>query len=158
MGVVTLDQVENQIARGFRYLLFSPEIEALFRKEYAAERVRLAVIWGVIGVFIYDLVYFGDRTMLPDVFSELLVARFLVFTPFVIGCILAVRRWPDALLYDVLAVAIPVLGVTLPMAAATQSTSSYLFVYQNGNSAAFLFFVIALRPRFFAVVIGLALM
>ncbi|SDA58141.1 GGDEF domain-containing protein [Sinorhizobium sp. NFACC03] len=158
MGVVTLDQVENQIARGFRYLQFSPEIEALFRKEYAAERVRLAVIWGVIGVFIYDLVYFGDRTMLPDVFNELLVARFLVFTPFVIGCILAVRRWPNALLYDVLAVAIAVLGVTLPMAAATQSASSYLFVYQNGNSAAFLFFVIALRPRFFAVVIGLALM
>ncbi|MGN7878851.1 hypothetical protein [Ensifer sp. 22460] len=92
MGVVTLDQVENQIARGFRYLLFSPEIEALFRKEYAAERVRLAVIWGVIGVFIYDLVYFGDRTMLPDVFSELLVARFLVFTPLSSSAV----SWPCA--------------------------------------------------------------
>lgn len=158
MGVVTLDQVEGQIARGFRYLHFSPEIEELFRKDYAAERVRLAAIWGVIGIFIYDLVYFGDHTMLPDVFTGLFTVRFLVFTPFVIACILAVRRWPDARLYDVLAVAIAVLGVTLPMAVATQSASPYLFVYQNGNSAAFLFFVIALRPRFFAVLSGLALM
>lgn len=158
MGVVTLEQVEDQIARGFRYLQFSQAIEALFRKEYATERVRLAAIWGVIGIAIYDLVYFGDRTMMPDVFAELVTVRFLVFTPFVIGCILAVRRWPGALLYDVLAVAIAVLGVTLPMAVATQSASSYLFVYQNGNSAAFLFFVIALRPRFFAVLTGLALM
>jgi diguanylate cyclase (GGDEF)-like protein len=158
MGVVTLDQVERQIARGFRLLRFAPAIEAAFRKDYAAERVRLAAIWGVIGTLIYDLVYFGDRTMMADVFTELVIVRFLVFTPFVIGCILAVRRWPDALLYDVLSIAIAVLGVTLPMAVATQSASPYLFVYQNGNSAAFLFFVIALRPRFPAVLVGLVLM
>lgn len=158
MGVVTLDQVERQIARGFRFLRFAPDIEAAFRKDYAAERVRLAAIWGVIGTLIYDLVYFGDRTMMADVFTELVIVRFLVFTPFVIGCILAVRRWPDALLYDVLSIAIAVLGVTLPMAVATQSASPYLFVYQNGNSAAFLFFVIALRPRFPAVLAGLVLM
>lgn len=158
MGVVTLDQVERQIARGFRLLRFAPDIEVAFRKDYAAERVRLAAIWGVIGTLIYDLVYFGDRTMMADVFTELVVVRFLVFTPFVIGCILAVRRWPDALLYDSLSIAIAVLGVTLPMAVATQSASPYLFVYQNGNSAAFLFFVIALRPRFPAVLAGLVLM
>ena len=46
MGVVTLDQVERQIARGFRLLRFAPDIEAAFRKDYAAERVRLAAIWG----------------------------------------------------------------------------------------------------------------
>ncbi len=158
MGIVTLDQVERQITRGFRLLRFAPDIEAMFRKDYAAERVRLAAIWGVIGTLIYDLVYFGDRTMMADVFSELVIVRFLVFTPFVLGCILAVRRWPDALLYDILCIAIAVLGVTLPMAVATQSASPYLFVYQNGNSAAFLFFVIALRPRFPAVLAGLVLM
>lgn len=158
MGVATLEQVERQIARGFRLLRFSPDIEVAFRKDYAAERVRLAPIWGVIGTLIYDLVYFGDRTMMADVFTELVIVRFLVFTPFVIACILAVRRWPDALLYDGLSIAIAVLGVTLPMAVATQSASPYLFVYQNGNSAAFLFFVIALRPRFPSVLAGLVLM
>lgn len=158
MTVVTLDQVERQRARGFRFLRFSPEIEACFRKDYAAERVRLAVIWGIVGTLIYDLVYFGDRTMMADVFSGLVTVRFFIFTPFVIACILAVRRWPNAALYDGLSVAIAVLGVTLPMAVAIQSESPYLFVYQNGNSAAFLFFVIALRPRFPAILAGLALM
>lgn len=158
MSVMTIDHVERQMAQGFRLLRFAPDIEAVFRKDYVAERVRLVVIWGVIGTVIYDLVYFGDRSMMSDVFTELVIGRFLVFTPFVIGCILAVRRWPNALLYDILSVAIVVLGVTVPMAVATQSASPYLFVYQNGNSAAFLFFVIALRPRFPAVLAGLALM
>jgi diguanylate cyclase (GGDEF)-like protein len=158
MSVVTLDHVERQIARGFRLLRFSPDLEARFSKDYAATRVRLSVIWGIIGTLIYDLVYFGDRTMVPDVFDDMVKARFLVFTPFVIGCILAVRRWPKALLYDLLSIAIAVLGVTLPMAIATHSGSHYLFVYQNGNSAAFLFFVIALRPRFPAILAGLTLM
>ena len=158
MSVVTLEHVERQRARGFRFLRFCPEIEARFRKDYAAERVRLAVIWGIIGTLIYDLVYFGDRTMMADVFSGLVTARFFIFTPFVIACILAVRRWPNAALYDGLSVAIAVLGVTLPMAVAIESDSPYLFVYQNGNSAAFLFFVIALRPRFPAILIGLVLM
>ncbi|WP_421592714.1 GGDEF domain-containing protein [Shinella sp. M27] len=158
MTVVTLEHVERQRARGFRLLRFCPEIEACFREGYVAERVRLAVIWGIIGTLIYDLVYFGDRTMMADVFSGLVTVRFFIFTPFVIACILAVRRWPNAALYDVLSVAIAVLGVTLPMAVAVESESPYLFVYQNGNSAAFLFFVIALRPRFPAIVIGLVLM
>lgn len=158
MSVVTLSQVEHQVASGFRFLRFSPDIEAAFRKEYAAERVRVAVIWGLIGTFIYDLVYFGDLSMVPDAFEALLIARFLIFTPLVIGSVLAVRRWPNALLYDVLAVVIAVMGVTLPMSAVVESPSPYLFVYQNGNSAAFLFFVIALRPRFPAIVAGLALM
>jgi diguanylate cyclase (GGDEF)-like protein len=158
MSDVTLDQVERQISRGYPLLRFSPDIEALFRQANVTERVRLAVIWGVVGILIYDMVYFGDRTMMQDVFGSLVVVRFLVFTPFVAACIVAVRCWPNALLYDVLAVALAVLGVTLPMAVATGSSSAYLFVYQNGNSAAFLFFVIALRPRFPAIIAGLALM
>lgn len=158
MTVVTLEHVERQRARGFRLLRFCSEIEACFRKDYATERVRLAVIWGIVGTLIYDLVYFGDRTMMADVFPGLVTVRFFIFTPFVIACILAVRRWPNAALYDALSVAIAVLGVTLPMAVAVESDSPYLFVYQNGNSAAFLFFVIALRPRFPAILIGLVLM
>ena len=78
MSVVTLEHVERQRARGFRFLRFFPEIEACFRKDYAAERVRLAVIWGIVGTVIYDLVYFGDRTMMADVFSGLVTARFFV--------------------------------------------------------------------------------
>ncbi|WP_117190256.1 GGDEF domain-containing protein [Rhizobium terrae] len=157
MSFVTLDQVEGQLSRGFRLLRFSPEIETLFLREYATERARLVAIWCVIGVLIYDLVYFCDSAMVPDVLAELVVVRFLMFTPFVFSCIVMVRRWPNALFYDILTVTAAVLSVTLPMIAAVGSTSHYLFVYQTYNSAAFLYFVVSLRPRFPAVLIGLAL-
>lgn len=158
MNAVTLDHLEVQIARGFPLLRFAPQIEALFRIDYAAERIRLIVSLGVIGVLIYDLVYFGDRIMVPDMLTGLVIVRFVIFTPLVVGCVLAVRRWPDALLYDFLAIVVGVSGVTLPMLAVMNSESAYLLGYQNYNAAAFLFFVIALRPRFPAVLIGLALM
>ncbi len=148
MSLVTLDQVEGQLARGFGLLRFSPELEKLFLRDYAAERTRLVAIWCVIGVLIYDLVYFGDHDMVPDVLTELIVVRFLIFTPFVIACIFIVRRWPNAVLYDALTVTAAVLSTTLPMIPAIKSDSQYLFVYQTYNSAAFLFFVVSLRPRF----------
>jgi hypothetical protein len=98
--LVTLEQVESQLARGFGLLRFAPEIETLFLRQYAAERARLVATWCLIGVLIYDLVYFADRDIVPDVRTGLIVVRFLIFTPFVIACIFVVRRWPNARLYD----------------------------------------------------------
>jgi len=158
MGVVTLEDVDRQIGNGFRLLRFTPAIEAAFLRDYAANRVKLAAIWAVIGTLIYDMVFFGDATMMADVFSELVVVRFGIFTPFALFSVLALRRWPTAGNYDLLAIAVALLGVLLPMSVAVYSHSPYLFVYQNGNVAAFLFFVIALRPRFPTIVIGLVLM
>ncbi|WP_313604876.1 sensor domain-containing diguanylate cyclase [Rhizobium sp.] len=158
MSIVTLEQVEAQIAHRFALLRFRPEIELLFRQDYVAERNRLIGIWAVIGLLIYDLVYFGDRAMIPDVLTEVTALRLLVFTPAVIACAFVVRRWPSSRLYDALSVLVAVLGVSLPMAAAVGSQSSYLLIYQNYNAAAFLFFVIALRPLFPAMLAGLVLM
>ncbi|WP_457585877.1 GGDEF domain-containing protein [Ensifer canadensis] len=158
MGVVTLGDVDRQIGRGFRFLRFSRDIEAAFLRDYATSRVRLAVVWAVIGTLIYDSVYFGDATMMPDVFWPLVFVRFGIFTPFALISVLALRRWPSARNYDLLAISVAVLGVSLPMSVAVFSNSPYLFVYQNGNVAAFLFFVIALRPRFLTIMIGLVLM
>ncbi|WP_429130599.1 GGDEF domain-containing protein [Ensifer sp. 4252] len=158
MGVVTLGDVDRQIGRGFKFLRFAPAIEAAFLRDYAASRVRLAAVWAVIGTLIYDSVFFGDATMMPDVFQELVIVRFGIFTPFALFSVLALRRWPSARNYDLLAISVAVLGVSLPMSVAVFSNSPYLFVYQNGNVAAFLFFVIALRPRFATIMVGLLLM
>ncbi|SCB26788.1 diguanylate cyclase (GGDEF) domain-containing protein [Rhizobium miluonense] len=158
MDAVTLEEVDRQIRNGFRFLRFKPAIEKLFLQDYAANRVRLAPIWAVVGTLIYDLVYFGDRTMMADVFSQLVLVRFGIFTPFALFSVIALRRWRSALNYDLLAICVAVLGVSLPMSVAMHSGSPYLFVYQNGNVAAFLFFVIALSPRFATILIGLVLM
>jgi len=158
VSAVKLEEVDDQIRNGFRLLRFKPAIESLFLKDYAANRVRLAPVWAIVGTLIYDLVYFGDRTMMADVFSQLVLVRFGIFTPFALFSVVALRRWPSALNYDLLAISVAVLGVSLPMSVAMHSGSPYLFVYQNGNVAAFLFFVIALRPRFATILIGLTLM
>lgn len=158
MDAVTLEDVDRQMGNGFGLLRFAPAIEAAFLRDYAANRIRLAAVWAVIGTLIYDMVFFGDATMMPDVFSELVIVRFGIFTPFALFSVLALRRWPTAFNYDLLAIAVAFLGVLLPMSVAVYSNSPYLFVYQNGNVAAFLFFVIALRPRFPTILIGLVLM
>ncbi|MDE1993823.1 MAG: GGDEF domain-containing protein, partial [Rhizobiaceae bacterium] len=152
MDSLTLEDVDRQIGNGFPLLRFIPAIEAAFRRDYAANRVRLAIVWAVVGTLIYDMVFFGDATMMSDVYPQLIIVRFGIFTPYALISVLALRRWPSALNYDLLAISVAFLGALLPMSVAAYSHSPYLFAYQNGNVAAFLFFVIALRPRFPAVV------
>jgi diguanylate cyclase (GGDEF)-like protein len=155
---VTLEAIDRQIARGFLTLRFSPEAEAAFLRDYVDNRVRLVPFWAIVGTLIYDAVFVGDATMMADVLDNLIFVRFAIFTPFAIASVLIVRRWPTALNYELLSVSIGSLSILLPMSVAISSHSPYMFVYQNGNVAAFLFFVIALRPRFHVVLAGLALM
>lgn len=158
MQPVTLDQVDRQIATGTRWLRFQPAVEAAYSREFAAQRVRLAPVWAIVGTLIYDMVFFGDATMVGDRMHELMIARFGIFTPFAIIATLAIRRWPSARNYDILSLSVVLLGGTLPMAAAMSSNSPHLFIYQNGNVATFLFLVIGLRPRFHATLLGLVLL
>jgi diguanylate cyclase (GGDEF)-like protein len=156
MTVATLDQIDHELAGGFRWLRFSDALEKIYGQEFARARIRLALFWGIVGTFIYDLVYFGDVTMMHDVFPQLAFVRFGIFTPYAFIAVWMVRRRPTALNYDLLAISVCVLGGFLPMAASIHSESPHFFVYQNGNIATLLFFVIALQPRFPAIVIGLA--
>ncbi|MFB2552032.1 GGDEF domain-containing protein [Ensifer soli] len=158
MGAVTLEDVDRQIARGFRMMRFSTPVERLFLEDYAAQRVRLAPVWALVGTLIYDAVFFGDATMMTDVYSRLAFVRFALFTPFALFAVLALRRFPSARNYDLLALSVAVLGGALPMTVAIASTSPHYFAYQTGNVATFLFFVISLRPRFATVVAGLVLL
>lgn len=158
MTVATLDQIDHELAGGFRQLRFGTALERAYGREFAETRIRLALFWAFIGTFIYDLVYFGDVTMMYDVFPQLAFVRFGIFTPYAFIAVWLVRRRPIALNYDLLAVSVCVLGGFLPMAASVASKSPQFFVYQNGNIATLLFFVIALQPRFPAIVIGLAVL
>lgn len=155
MTVATLDQIDHELAGGFRWLRFAAPLERAYGREFAQSRIKLALFWAFVGTFIYDLVYFGDVTMMHDVFPKLAFVRFCIFTPYAFIAVWLVRRRPTALNYDLLAISVCVLGGFLPMAASVTSQSPYFFVYQNGNIATLLFFVIALQPRFPAIVIGL---
>ncbi|MBC2773749.1 GGDEF domain-containing protein [Rhizobium sp. AQ_MP] len=155
MDKLGLDSIERQIQRGFRWLRFMPEIEAGYRQEFAEHRIRRAPLWAVVGTVIYDLVFFGDATMVPDQLHALIFARFAIFTPFAILATALVLKWRSARNYDLLSLAVVLLGGSLPMLVAMHSTSEHLFIYQTGNVATFLFLVVGLRPRFPAVLSGL---
>ncbi|EHS53838.1 diguanylate cyclase [Rhizobium sp. PDO1-076] len=153
-----LQQVERQLTSGFRLLRFYPAIEAAYLKEFTASRVRIVHVWAIVGTLIYNMVWVGDATMVPDMLPELMFVRFAVFTPFAVLATLAIRRWPSPRNYDILSLCVVVLGALLPMAVAVFTTSPYLFIYQNANVLVFLFLVIGLRPRFPATLLGLALL
>lgn len=118
----------------------------------------MAPLWALIGLAMYLFQLNDDYNLTPDVFRELLIARIGIFAP---GCLIGlwlVMRRPSAIRYDLLALWVGVIGSLLPMAIASRTSSEHLFAYQNGNVAAFMFFVIVLRPRFPVALIGLVLM
>lgn len=158
MHTVRLQDVDRQMRAGFRLLRFAPAMEAVFRREFAAQRVRVVWIWALVGTLIYDAMFVGDSTMMADVLPGLMVARLAIFTPLAIGVILFLRRRPSPLAYDLMAILIAVAGAGLPLGVAIHTTGPYLFAYQSGNVAAMLFFVVALRPGFPAVIAGLGVM
>lgn len=158
MTEMALERVETQIAKGCRWLRFMPEIEAGYLREYAEHRIRRAPIWALVGTLIYDAVFFGDATMVPDQLHQLILMRFGVFTPFAIIATAFVMKWRSARNYDLLSLAVVLLGGSLPMLVVMDSSSDYLFAYQTGNVATFLFLAIGLRPRFPAMVTGLGLL
>jgi diguanylate cyclase (GGDEF)-like protein len=158
MKVVTLDDIDRQIQSRFPLLRFQPGIEPAFIEEYTRSRLRLAPLWALIGTAMYLFMLVDDFNLTPDVFWPLLIARTCVFTPVALFGVWALKLWPKALNYDLLALWVGVVGTLLPMSIVVWSDSPYLFAYQNGNVAAFLFFVIVLRPRFPVGVVGLVLM
>jgi len=157
MGAVTLDDVDRQLGRGAVFR-FSAGIEKLFVDEYGRSRARMAPLWALIGLAMYLFQLNDDYNLTPDVFREHLIARLAIFTP---GCLIGlwlVMRKASAIRYDLLSLWVGVVGSLLPMSIASRTTSDHLFAYQNGNVAAFMFFVIVLRPRFPVALIGLVLM
>ncbi|THF48951.1 GGDEF domain-containing protein [Allorhizobium terrae] len=158
MQNITVEDVDRQVRRGFLLMRFSPKIESAYLVDYAANRMKLVLGWAVVGTIVYNLMLFGDAALAGDVFKQLLFVRVCVFTPLVVVGLYFLHRHPTALSYDLLAIGVAVFSTLLPMTTVIFSRSHDLYAYQNANTAAFLFFIIVLRPRFFIGVIGLILL
>jgi diguanylate cyclase (GGDEF)-like protein len=158
MQNITLEDVDRQVSRGFPLMRFSAKIEHAFLIDYAASRMKLVLGWALVGTIVYNLMLFDDAALAGDVFNQLVFVRVFVFTPMVVVALIALLRYPSALNYDLLAIGVGVVSTLLPMTTVVFSHSQTLFAYQNSNIAAFLFFIIVLRPRFFIALTGLTLM
>ena len=153
-----VDAVDREIARGVRGLRFSAPVESLYLDEYLRVRARMVPLWAMLGTAFYLFAIWGDLTMMSDVAPTLVALRLGVFVPYVGFVVFAMRRWPSATSYDLLALGVGVIGLALPMTALVGSASAHLFVYQTGSVGTLAFFAIVLRPRFRTILTGLAAM
>src|SRR5690606_17310987 len=84
----------------------------------------------------------------------LFALRFGIFLPYGIAVIALMRFMPGPRLYEALSVGVGLLGALLPMSVLAVTQSPYAFIYQTGTVSTLLYFVVLLRPRFYAVVLG----
>ncbi len=97
MGVVTLEDVDRQIGNGFRLLRFAPAIEAAFLRDYAATGSSSQPFGPAIGTLIYDMVFFGDATMMAERVLRTRCRAVLESSRHLpCSALLALRRWPTA--------------------------------------------------------------
>ena len=158
MLAATIAEVDDALARLMPRLGFSPVIEKAYLADYAASRSKFAPIWATVGILMYLYMLVDDYTLTPDMFSAHLIGRVCLFLPGALIGTYLVYRLRSALVYDLLALWVGVVGSLIPMSIASLSNSQHLFTYQNGNVAALMFFVIVLRPRFRVAVTGIVLM
>lgn len=149
MPTVTIDRVDRELERKNR-LFFSEPFETEYLKTYLAERLPMVTLWVSVGTFFYCLAALGDLDMLGENSALAASLRFGIFLPYAIGVIVAMRLWPSALLYDILAVGSGLLGALLPMAVLAITPSQFAYNYQTGTVSTLLFVVVLLRPRFYA--------
>lgn len=155
---ISVEEVESEIAQGFRNLRFSEQVERRFLDQYLARRARMVPLWALLGTLMYVLAALGDLSTVPDVATTMLWLRFGVFVPLAIAVAVSMRLWPSTALYDSLALVVGTIGICLPMVTMVFSQSDHLFVYQSGSIGTYAFFVIVLRPRFRTVLAGLAIL
>jgi diguanylate cyclase (GGDEF)-like protein len=158
VGRVAVEDVDREIARGFRHLKFSAPIEQLFLAEYLNNRARMVPIFALLGTIMYVAAILGDLSMLADMSDIIVRLRLAVFVPFAVFVVVIMRLRPTANTYDLLSFGVGVIGIALPMVTLIFSRSDHLFVYQTGSVGTLAFFVIVLRPRFRTVIAGLAAM
>ena len=155
MSRITIDRVDSELERNNK-LAFSEPFETEYQKNYLADRLPMVTLWVSVGTFFYCLAALGDLDMLGDNSALAVSLRFGIFVPYAIGVIIAMRLWPSALLYDVLAVGSGLLGAVLPMSVLAFTDSPFAYNYQTGTVSTLLYVVVLLRPRFYSAMIAVA--
>jgi diguanylate cyclase (GGDEF)-like protein len=155
---IELAAVDREIAGHGLRLEFAPEIEARFHEETKARRVVHMILSSFAAIVLYDLFLVNDWLALNDRFREMLVARLLIFTPVIIGFIIATHRTKLLAFLDWTTVAGGSLAVFLPMIVMIHSHSSHKLSYQYGSVLVIMFGTVIQRIRFRAALVAIAIM
>ena len=162
-------RADVQIANGFRWLRFDPELERRFEDDGVEQRLRHFVISGAICLVAYDGFLLCDWFMVPDVFATAVLIRLGVFTPLALLLLLAghLYKFQVPLLHtlrDSINVRETVVAATGLLSAITLviiialSRSPYAPLYHGGLVVVVMYGCVVQRLRFrFASALALAI-
>ncbi len=116
-------EVEIALQRPWWKLALPPALEVAFEAETGAARCRRLIIYGLVGLLLYDAYLLSDLRLVPDIFASTLLVRLGIVTPLYLAVILAMRFNPAPALRELLqaGLIVVVTASILWMTAASQS-------------------------------------
>ncbi len=98
---VTESMVDAALSTEWRHLAFPPELEARFEADTRAGRVRHLIIMNSLGVAFFVLFLTTDFQLVADQFRAAVILRAVFGPPFLVLCILVMRRTNHAMAREV---------------------------------------------------------
>ena len=127
---------------------FSVQEERAYQIEMDRARERRMTRTGVAGVVLYGAFAISDRTMLPDIYQQAWVIRFLIVIPLMLLCTFTVYKLKNIVMREIaISLSIVIGGASLPWIAGLSSHPNAMH-YQTGITLIILFGNIVVNQRF----------
>ncbi len=141
-------EVEIALQRPWWKLKLPPALEAAFEAETGPARCRRLIVYGLVGLVLYDAYLLSDLRLVPDIFASALLVRLGLVTPLFLAVILALRFNPPPALRESLEAG-AIVVVTTSILWLTVTSLSPTHVYRPvGVILVILFANVVLRIRF----------
>jgi diguanylate cyclase (GGDEF)-like protein len=95
-------EVESALQRQWWKLKLPPALETVFETETGPERCRHLIVYGIIGLLLYDVYLLSDLRLIPDQFGMAALVRLGIVTPLALGLLGLLRRNPPPVLREAL--------------------------------------------------------
>lgn len=149
-----LSRIEAVLRQGFAWLRFPSDIEHSFQQATLARRRHHHIVFGLLGIVIFDAFLLQDRILIPDVFELSAWLRLGICTPFAFLVIWLGQRFNSPVLRELLVtVAFVMAGYTL-MVLLISTRSPAAAHYYIGLPAIFVFGNTVQRIRFWFALSG----
>ncbi len=141
-------EVEIALQRPWWRLKLPPALEAAFEAVTGPARCRRLMVYGLVGLLLYDAYLLSDLRLVPDIFAGALLMRIGVVTPLFLAVILAMRFKPPPALRKSLQAGLIVM-VNMSILWLTAASQSPTHIYRHvGVILVVLFANVVLRIRF----------
>ncbi len=88
-------EINRLLDQGVRWLRFPAPLEARFRQDHAAQRLKIQLFSGALVTVLFNWLLLSDWLMVPDAFGHALSWRLFLFTPIMLAGLYFLARWPS---------------------------------------------------------------